>query len=101
LQHLGYEHKQLIFEFADWILESHPVEGLKIFTEDIQEVESWPRAEVLDYLLKNHKALVVPYLEHIIHVWDENKAIFHNILIQQYRDKIFELKSDMDIDKNQ
>lgn len=98
MQHLGSEHKQLIFEFSDWILESHPIDGLKIFTEDIQEVENLPRADVLDYLLKNHKSLVVPYLEHIIQVWDEPKPIFHNILIQQYRDKNSELRSLMDID---
>ena len=95
LQHLGNEHKQLIFEFANWVIEKHPEDGLKIFTEDMSEVENLARAEVLDYLLKNHKSLVVPYLEHIIHVWDENKPIFHNILIQQYRDSLSELSSDV------
>lgn len=88
----------MIFEFADWILETHPSDGIKIFTEDIQEVENLPRADVLDYLLKNQKSLVITYLEHIIHVWDESKPIFHNILIQQYRERITELKSEMDID---
>lgn len=46
LQHLGTEHKQYIFEFANWVLEKYPEDGLKIFTEDIQEVETLPRAEV-------------------------------------------------------
>lgn len=94
LQHLGTEHKQLIFEFAGWILNVHPEDGLKIFTEDIAEVENLPRAEVLDYLLKNHKTLVVPYLEHIIHVWNENRSMFHDILIQQYREQIEQIKCD-------
>ncbi|GAB0088727.1 Vacuolar sorting protein 39/Transforming growth factor beta receptor-associated domain 1 [Sergentomyia squamirostris] len=97
LQHVGSEHKTLIFEFSGWVLEKYPEDGLKIFTEDIQEVENLPRAEVLDYLLKNHKQLVVPYLEHVIHVWNESKPIFHNILIQQYRDAVKELKQDMEI----
>lgn len=92
LQHLGSEQKQLIFEFAGWVLEKHPEDGLKIFTEDIQEVEDLPRAEVLDYLLKNHKSLVIPYLEHIINFWDESKPIFHNILIQQYHEQIDSMK---------
>lgn len=92
LQEIGNEHKQLIFEFAGWVLEKYPEDGLKIFTEDIQEVEDLPRAEVLDYLLKNHKSLVIPYLEHIIHVWDESKPIFHNILIQQYQEQIDSMK---------
>lgn len=40
----------------------NPEEGLKIFTEDIQEVEHLPRPKVLDYLLRTHKSLVIPYL---------------------------------------
>lgn len=99
LQHLGAEHKKLIFEFADWVLQEHPQEGLKIFTEDILEVENLPRADVLDFLLKSHKLLVIPYLEHIIDVWGEVKPLFHNILITQYKEKIFELQADPDIDK--
>lgn len=101
LQHIGSEHKQTIFEFAGWILETHPVEGLKIFTEDILDVETLPRADVLDFLLKNHKSLVVPYLEHIIQIWNEIKPLFHKILIQQYKDKILEMKNDADILQSQ
>ncbi|XP_055540397.1 vam6/Vps39-like protein [Wyeomyia smithii] len=100
LQHLGNENKQLIFEFAGWVLEKHPDDGLKIFIEDIPEVENMPRAEVLDFLLKDHKQLVVQYLEHIINVWDEQKALFHNILIQQYREKLLGLKNDPDIESD-
>lgn len=38
------------------------MDGLSIFTEDIPEVETLPRPKVLDYLLRHHKKLVVPYL---------------------------------------
>lgn len=99
LQHLGAEHKKLIFEFADWVITEHPHEGLKIFTEDIQEVENLPRADVLDFLLKNHKSLVIGYLEHIINVWSEVKPLFHNILIQQYKEQITSLQTDPDLEK--
>lgn len=51
--------------------------------------------QVLDYLLKNHKSLVIPYLEHIINVWNETKPIFHNILIQQYRDFLSEITQEI------
>lgn len=95
LQHLGNENKQLIFEFAGWVLEKHPEDGLKIFTDDIAEIENLARAEVLDYLLKNHRQLVVQYLEHIVHVWNESKPIFHNILIQQYRERIDKLRAEL------
>jgi Vam6/Vps39-like protein vacuolar protein sorting-associated protein 39 len=101
LQHLGGEHKKLIFEFADWVLHEYPQEGLKIFTEDILEVENLPRADVLDFLLKSHKPLVISYLEHIIDVWGEVKPLFHNIIITQYKEKIFELQADPDIEKLQ
>lgn len=97
LQQLGADHKKLIFEFADWVIQEHPQDGLKIFTEDIQEVENLPRADVLDFLLKNHKSLVISYLEHIIDVWYEVKPLFHNILITQYKDKVFELQADPDL----
>lgn len=95
LQHLGSEQKALIFEFANWVIEKYPEDGLKIFTEDIHEVENLPRPEVLDYILKNHKTLSVPYLEHIINVWNESRPMFHNILIQQYRDGINEIGQDI------
>lgn len=76
-------------------IEKNPEDGLRIFTEDVPEVENLHRAEVLDYLLKNHKGLVTPYLEHIIFVWNEKKALFHNILIQQYRETYNALRDDI------
>lgn len=100
LQQLGAEHKRLIFEFSEWILQEHPQEGLKIFTEDILEVENLPRADVLDFLLKSQKPLVIPYLEHIIDVWNEVKPLFHNILISQYKDKVFELQADQSLSES-
>ncbi|XP_035774752.1 vam6/Vps39-like protein isoform X2 [Anopheles albimanus] len=100
LQQLGTEHKQLVFEFAGWVLTKHPEDGLKIFIEDIPEVRNLPRAEVLDYLLKDHKALVVRYLEHVVNVWREEKALFHNILIQQYREKLLALKNDKELESD-
>lgn len=91
LQKLGAEHIDLIFAFSRWVLEKHPEEGLKIFTEDIMEVESLPRARVLDFLLKNHKDLVIPYLEHVVHYWEDKNQLLHNALVYQYREKLQEL----------
>lgn len=88
LQHLGGEHMQLILDMADWVLNESPEEGLKIFTEDLAEVESLPRARILDFLLKSHKSLAIPYLEHIVYVWEDPNPLFHNALIHQYREKI-------------
>lgn len=88
LQNLGKEHINLIFQFAGWVLESQPEDGLKIFTEDIAEVEQLPRPRVLDYLLRTQKSLVIPYLEHVVHTWKDTNPIFHNVLIHQYKEKV-------------
>ena len=80
------------------VLQKHPEDGLKVFVEEMPEVKNLPRAEVLDFLLKDHRTLVVRYLEHIINVWHEEKALFHNILIQQYREKLLTLRNDKTVD---
>jgi hypothetical protein len=59
---LGKDHINLMLDFAGWVLDANPEEGLKMFTEDIAEVEQLPRPKVLDYLLRTHKDLVIPYL---------------------------------------
>ena len=89
LQHLGREHMDLILEFSKPVLQQNPTEGLKIFIEDLQEIESLPRPRVYDFLLNNFKEMLVTlYLEHVIHVWNEKNALFHNALINQYREKL-------------
>jgi len=92
LQHLGREHLPLIFSYAELVLKENWEDGLKIFTEDLTEVESLPREKVLEYLMTSCKQAVIPYLEHVIHSWEETKAGFHNALIDKYKDRIQELK---------
>nr|CAG4646809.1 EOG090X0131 [Megafenestra aurita]SVE92222.1 EOG090X0131 [Megafenestra aurita] len=88
LQHLGSEHIDLIFDFASWVIQSHPDDGLKIFVEDLPEVEELPRAKVYDFLYKNHRPLALPYLEHVVYEWQDSNALFHNALALLYKDKI-------------
>ncbi|XP_028037182.1 vam6/Vps39-like protein [Bombyx mandarina] len=95
LQQLGAEHINLIFNFSDWILKENPEEGLKIFTEDKIEVENLPRPKVLDFLLREHESLVIPYLEHIIHTWNDTNPLFHDALINMYREKIINKKANI------
>ncbi|CAK9806752.1 Vam6/Vps39-like protein [Anthophora plagiata] len=87
LQHLGKDHMDLILKFAGWVLNEDPEQGLRIFMEDIQEVEQLPRPKVLDYLLRCHKDLVITYLEYVVHVWKDTNPVCHNILIHQYKEK--------------
>ncbi|XP_078089669.1 vam6/Vps39-like protein isoform X3 [Mustelus asterias] len=88
LQRLGKENLNIIFEFSLWVLKACPEDGLKIFTEDLPEVENLPRNKVLDFLKESCKELAIPYLEHIIYIWDETGPVFHNCLIQLYREKV-------------
>ncbi|KAM8921627.1 vam6/Vps39-like protein [Pelodytes ibericus] len=88
LQRLGEENLKLIFEYCIWVLRDYPEDGLKIFTEDLPEVESLPRSLVLTFLLENFNHLAVSYLEHIILTWDEQGPDFHNCLIKLYCEKV-------------
>ncbi|XP_057329506.1 vam6/Vps39-like protein isoform X1 [Microplitis mediator] len=87
LQHLGKDHMDLILKFSGWVLEQDPDQGLRIFMEDIQEVEQLPRPKVLDYLLRCHKDLVITYLEYVVRVWEDENPLFHNVLVHQYKEK--------------
>ncbi|KAM4664640.1 vam6/Vps39-like protein isoform 2-T2 [Discoglossus pictus] len=88
LQRMGAENLPLMFEYCKWVLRDHPEDGLKIFTEDLPEVESLPRDHVLKFLLENFKHLAVPYLEHIILIWEERGPDFHNCLIKLYCERV-------------
>uniref|UniRef100_A0A3P9C067 VPS39 subunit of HOPS complex n=1 Tax=Maylandia zebra TaxID=106582 RepID=A0A3P9C067_9CICH len=88
LQRLGAENLGIIFEFSPWVLKTFPEDGLKIFTEDLTEVESLPRDKVLQFLKDGFKELAIPYLEHIIYVWEEQGPEFHNVLIQLYLGRV-------------
>jgi len=90
LQNLEAEHIELILEFSLWVILASPEDGLTIFTEDMDTVENLPRGRVLEWLLRNARQLVIPYLEHLILVWGETNQLFHNSLILQYKDLILE-----------
>lgn len=61
---------------------------VQIFTEDLTEVETLPRDKVLNFLKEGFKELAIPYLEHIIYVWDDDGPEFHNVLIQLYLERV-------------
>nr|XP_024003235.1 LOW QUALITY PROTEIN: vam6/Vps39-like protein [Salvelinus alpinus] len=88
LQRLGMENLVIIFEFSPWVLKICAEDGLKIFTEDLTEVETLPRDKVLNFLREGFKELAVPYLEHIIHIWEDTGPEFHNVLIQLYLERV-------------
>nr|XP_002129290.2 vam6/Vps39-like protein [Ciona intestinalis] len=91
LQHLGQKHLDLIFHFSPGILKQNPIEGLKIFTADLAEVESLPRKKVLDFLYGVSKKLVLAYLEHVVYECNDETPEFHNRLATSYKDCVLEL----------
>jgi tetratricopeptide (TPR) repeat protein len=103
LQHLGKEHVELIFEYAEWVLREHPDEGLKVFIEDSPETESLPRNVVLEYLERIDSSFTIPYLEHIIYEWKDTDHLLHDTLANKYREKIRLLMEERrsSVDENQ
>ncbi len=89
LQHLNADNLDLIFEYATWVLKEYPEEGIKIFTDDAAaDMELLPREEIMEYLQKINGDLLIPYLEHVIFVWNDRKPSFHNTLMHKYREKV-------------
>lgn len=84
LQRLGPSNLQLIFDYATWVIKASAEDGLKIFTEETEEVKSLPRLEVLQYLEATDVMLSVPYLEHVINEWSDSMSELHNILAIKY-----------------
>lgn len=99
LQELGPDHLRVIFEYASWVLEENEADGLSIFTEDLSEVESLPRGNVLDFLSRRKRSTVIPYLRHIILEWKETNTIFHNSLILNYKDQIMSAWSEKNLSR--
>lgn len=51
-------------------------------------METLPRPKVLHFLKEGFKELAIPYLEHIIDVWEDQGPEFHNVLIQLYLERV-------------
>ncbi|EXX74415.1 Vam6p [Rhizophagus irregularis DAOM 197198w] len=93
LQKLGPENFDLILEFATWVLQTNPDEGMEIFIGDHPEVDNLPRNKVLEYLEGFSYDLCIKYLEHIIYVLKDPTPDFHNKLIFKYLANVQKLES--------
>ncbi|XP_046859484.1 vam6/Vps39-like protein [Xenia sp. Carnegie-2017] len=91
LQRLGKENLPFIIDYSRWVLKSRPEYGLKIFTEDIPEVEGLPRDQIVSHIEQNAPHLVIPYLEKVIQIFCEQSSDLHNKLVNCYRERITEL----------
>ena len=91
LQNLGPEHIDLLCEYAGPVLDKAPEDGLALFTDDLLEVESWPRGNILNFLMTRCKQIVIPYLEHVITNWNDTTTVFHNALIIRYKESLVDM----------
>lgn len=93
LQNLGPDHLPTIFEYASWVIEQEPELGLKIFTADTPDIEQQDRNLILEFLRQKAPQLEIPYLEHLIHFWNDKTSLFHTTLLLRYRQKVGPLLS--------
>lgn len=88
LQRLGSDHMELILEYARPLLTTSPDQALEIFTDDCHEIEHLPRQPVCEFLRSTAPQLLLAYLEHVVHVWNDTTLSFHNDLIVEYRCRV-------------
>lgn len=89
LKELGREHLELILKYSIWIMRTTNEEALQIFTaKRSRPEEELPSEKIYEHIKENAPSLMVPYLEHSIHVRKETKSELHNELILQYLKRI-------------
>uniref|UniRef100_A0A914XX23 CNH domain-containing protein n=1 Tax=Panagrolaimus superbus TaxID=310955 RepID=A0A914XX23_9BILA len=95
MQSFGPSNFDLIKEYSIWILNEEPEWGVKIFaTNDTEIVKQLPREQVLSFLRSECVAAVIPYLEHIIFKWRDEKPSFHEELAGMYISKVKKLMTE-------
>lgn len=95
LQTFGPTHFDLIKEYSLWVLNEDPGWGVKIFaTNDTEIVKELPRDQVLSFLRAECTAAVIPYLEHVIFQWHDERPSFHEDLVGMYLNKVKQLMAD-------
>lgn len=95
LQTFGPSNFDLIKEYSINILGQSPEIGVKIFaTNDSKNVVKLNREQVLTFLREECVLAVIPYLEHIIFEWNEERENFHEELVGMYINKVKKLMKD-------
>ncbi|KAJ1537205.1 Vam6/Vps39-like protein, partial [Nowakowskiella sp. JEL0078] len=96
LQRLHIEELDMILEFADWAIRKNPQIGIKIFTEQFDEIPFATRKRITEFLEIISSDLATEYLVHIIHELHDQEPEFHDRLILNYVAKIVALADSVD-----
>uniref|UniRef100_A0A8C5N0V7 Transforming growth factor beta receptor associated protein 1 n=1 Tax=Leptobrachium leishanense TaxID=445787 RepID=A0A8C5N0V7_9ANUR len=86
---------QLVWQYADWVLQKSEQVGVQIFTKrssDVQLHNSFNPDKIIDHLSKYHKALIM-YLEHLVLGKRIQKEKYHTHLAVLYVEEVLHLKS--------
>ncbi|KAI1724045.1 vacuolar sorting protein 39 domain 2 domain-containing protein [Ditylenchus destructor] len=94
LQKLGQENAREIYELSILVLAENVELGVKIFTAEGEQPRNLDVEEVLEFLRKNCVAAIIPYLEHVIFEWHEQRPKFHEELAEEYIRNINNLMKD-------
>ncbi|KAI8812376.1 CNH domain-containing protein [Cladochytrium replicatum] len=84
LQRLAVGDLDLVIEYSSWALEQNPALGIKIFTEQYDEIDFETRQRITDHLQHISSDLSTLYLEHLIHELRDPSPDFHDRLIHNY-----------------
>ncbi|KAL7624741.1 Vacuolar morphogenesis protein 6 [Parahypoxylon ruwenzoriense] len=82
LQNLPPEMIDIILEFAGWVLQRDPDQGMEVFVADSENAETLPREKVVEYLGTIDADLEIRYLQHIIMELEDGTPDFHNRLVE-------------------
>ena len=88
LQNMGPGMIDLILKYSEWPIRADASLGMEIFLADTENAETLPRDTVLRFLKKRDVELAVRYLEHIIYELNDNSSEFHQMLIEEYLNKL-------------
>lgn len=95
LQTMGPANFDLIKEYSPWVLAESPELGVKIFaSNDVDVIRQLNREQILSFLIEECVPAVIPYLEHIIFEWKEDRQVFHEELVGMYISKVKRLMKD-------
>ncbi|KAM3933506.1 transforming growth factor-beta receptor-associated protein 1 isoform 1-T3 [Leptodactylus fuscus] len=88
--------QQLVWQYADWVLQKSEQVGVEIFTkrslEEQLQNEGFCPDKIVDHLCKYTKALLI-YLEHLVMEKNIQKEKYHTHLAVLYLEEVLRLKS--------
>ncbi|KAJ3312049.1 Vam6/Vps39-like protein [Boothiomyces sp. JEL0838] len=85
LQHLDLnKHVDTVLEFAKYPLETNPAQGIKIFTENYQQITSENKMKIFEFLDKLSSELGIQYLENLVNNNFDNDVNINTKLLLKY-----------------